>query len=326
MIENYWSKDINSVLFPVESRPIFYPSDSLLNQKLKEMKRYKAIVDVERDTVLAVVSKNYQLVTNGDAIALGEQCFKAVFPESSEKDMQLFRVSMPRTRTFCHLDFIKEGGGFEPFTGDRWHTFLRITNSYNRSKQLGFALGFYREICSNGMIMGNDRISFNFVHTRKEIDMAISFIGLPANIRSLEIDFTSTMQALESIHIPEEVVFPVVCKFLDVALDRSDLDKPRRMQRFLKFRAQITYLREKYFHEMGSNAYSLLNVLTEYATDPSLAISSAVSMDQLQRKCWSWTSKFLEEASDPQFNIEMYVENYSHTAALLDEFSSSQKV
>jgi hypothetical protein len=326
MIDNYWNKDINSVLFPVESRPIFYPSDSLFDQNLKEMKRYKAIVDVERDAVLAVVSKNYQLLTNKDAIALGEQCFKGAFPESSEKEMQLIRVSMPHTRTFCHLDFIKEDGGFEPFTGDRWHTFLRITNSYNRSKQLGFALGFYREICSNGMIMSNDRIAFNFVHTRKEIDMAISFIGLPANIRSLEIDFTSTMQTLESIHIPEEAVFPMVCKFLDVALDRSDMDKPRRMKRFLKFKAQITYLREKYFHEMGANAYSLLNVLTEYATDPSLSISSAVSMDQLQRRCWSWTSKFLEEASKPRFNIETYVEKYHHSAAIIDEYSSIHEV
>ena len=70
--------DIQTVLFPVEARPVFVllndtKTPDLFDAKsgtspIKRAPNHLAIVDLEREHTLAVVSKNYRLVLNSEAI------------------------------------------------------------------------------------------------------------------------------------------------------------------------------------------------------------------------------------------------------------------
>ena len=151
---------IEDVLFPVELLDICYRKNGRPRQReLFEGKEnspaqkhadgiaipgYRALVDLERNHVFSVVSKDYRLVTNGEAVEMGRQCFKSIFSVATMNSMDLYNIIMPFSRSFCHVDFMARTRGIEPWAGDTWAPFLRVTNSYNRTKMLGFDLGFCR--------------------------------------------------------------------------------------------------------------------------------------------------------------------------------------
>ena len=45
---------------------------------------------------MAVVSKNYRLVLNSEAIELGKECFREVFTDMTAKGMTVFNIIMPK--------------------------------------------------------------------------------------------------------------------------------------------------------------------------------------------------------------------------------------
>jgi len=156
--------NLKDAFFPVEQRSIFMelPQNNKGKRDLKLISRFEAIVDAERDHVFSVVAEGYRLITNEEAVKLGEKCFCTVFSQSTADSMTIFNIITPKTRSFCHIDFIYEKGRFEPWQGDQWVPFLRVTNSYNRMKPLRFDLGFCRWICTNGMIFGAKSITFRY--------------------------------------------------------------------------------------------------------------------------------------------------------------------
>jgi hypothetical protein len=58
---------INDVLFPVEERAVFASANGG-DQKLPQVPDKKAIVDSKRHHVLGIVSQDYRLVTNREAL------------------------------------------------------------------------------------------------------------------------------------------------------------------------------------------------------------------------------------------------------------------
>ena len=121
---------LKNVLFPVECRSIYLASDSdesgddesrpSLPTTYRRIRRFRAVVDIQRDRVFAVVAEDYRLVTNAEALDLGKSCFGKVFSQPTARSMKVFNVTTPSTRSFCHVDFIHEQGGFEPWQGDKW--------------------------------------------------------------------------------------------------------------------------------------------------------------------------------------------------------------
>ena len=71
---------------------------------------------------------------------------------------------MPATRSWAHIDLTAEGLEFAPIDKDPWLPFLRVTNSYNRSRALGFTVGVCRSICTNGMIFGEQSLKLKVTH------------------------------------------------------------------------------------------------------------------------------------------------------------------
>lgn len=123
------------------------------------LERHFAVVDVEREHPFSVVTDDYELVTNKEAYDRAADVMKKVFHATQMNDMECLNITMPKTRSFCHIDLIHKAADFSPWEKDKWTAFLGISNSYNRTRLLRFELGFCRWICLNGMVFGGKNIA-----------------------------------------------------------------------------------------------------------------------------------------------------------------------
>ena len=78
------------------------------------------------------MTDDYELVTNKAAYEMAAEVMKKVFHTTQISDMECLNITMPKTRSFCHIDLIHKSADFSPWEKDKWTAFLRISNSYNR--------------------------------------------------------------------------------------------------------------------------------------------------------------------------------------------------
>ncbi|OJU87179.1 MAG: hypothetical protein BGO13_03490 [Burkholderiales bacterium 66-5] len=143
-------------------------------------------------------------MTNKAAYDMAAEVMKKVFHTTQIGDMACLNITMPKTRSFCHIDLIHKTADFSPWERDKWTAFLRISNSYNRTRLLRFELGFCRWICLNGIIFGSKSIEFSYAHTRRGMDRVDRFVENIGDIRKLETALTEKLHQLKRYHVPEK--------------------------------------------------------------------------------------------------------------------------
>lgn len=316
--------DLELVLFPVEKRPLFFEErvEALSGEdeappSYRQVPRFEAIIDVEKNHTFAVVSERYRLVKNQEALKLGEQCFRQMFSTMTADGMEVFNIILPSTRSFCHVDFIHKNHALEPWSGDKWWPYLRVTNSYNRTKPLRFDLGFCRSICTNGMIFGREHVVFRYYHTHEQIAGEGKFKIDATKLKGLEVRFIEQLHNLKRYYVPPEHMLALACKAFDIKIDPADLCNPRKARRLLEFRDEIRKLTDRYFEELGPNGYAALSVLTDFASRPKFYISKEAMIDPLQKRCGDWTTNFLVAIQDPKFDFKNYLGEYARNAEAL---------
>lgn len=328
-MENIRKTDLSEVIFKVEQRPIFIQDGKNAEQVsgrqpqlfqpqgLSKIPRFEAVVDVDRNYVFSVVGNGYKLITNEEAVKLGAECFKSVFSKTTSDGMEVFNITTPKTRSFCHIDFVHKDSVFEPWEKDKWSPFLRVTNSYNRTKLLRFDLGFCRWICANGMIFGDKSITFRYFHTREAV-AKVEFKTNFGDLKKLETAFIESLHNLKRFHVPENQMLPLICKVFDVRANAEDLSRPKRSEQLFNLKSHINRLTEKYFNEMGQNGYAALNVITDFATYPKSYISPDAMVDGLQKRSGAWTDDFIEKIEDKKFDFAVYLSEYAETVKVLN--------
>jgi len=310
------------VLFDVELRPLMVnagksgdsptPSD---DGNLKTVPKYRAVVDVDRATVLCVVSNNYELVTNQRAIDLGKEVFDRVFGAEAAKEMEVFHVNGPKTRSFCHIDYWHKNDTFEPWQEDKWVPFLRVTNSYNRMRLLRFDVGFCRWVCTNGLIFGHRGATIKYPHSKNAI-REIEQVGIKAgDLHKLKLEFIERLNNLKRFHVPKKEMLPLACKVFDITIADEELKRPKRVEQLKDFRVGFQEMTSGYFDEMGENAYAALNVITDFASRPrSIYISPVAVMDSMQKKAGSWIDEFIPAIKDDKFDFGTYLGDFRRSA------------
>ena len=307
--------DLTDAFFPVDMRPLFMPTTAT-SDGMQELERHFAIVDVERDHVFSVVTADYQFVTNEEAYYLASEVIQKVFRATDVSDMVCLNVTMPTTRSFCHIDLIHRTADFEPWENDQWTAFLRITNSYNRMRPLAFELGFCRWICLNGMIFGSKRIKVTYPHTRRGQSRIEDFAENIGDIRRLEAELVSKLHQLRRYDVREADMMAVLCRALGIKVTSDELE--RRVDELLALREQVQALTKSHFSELGPNGYAALNVLTDYATRPKGGIAPEVRMNSLQQKVGSWSDSFLVAIKDEEFSMDEYLAEYRGTVEVIE--------
>jgi hypothetical protein len=310
---------VEDVLFPVALHPVFvaagFRQGNLFyeNSSYRQVPGFKAVMAEDNGRVFAVVAQDYGLVTNKEALKLAESCFRAVFKLVKAEDMKVFNVIMPKTRSFCHVDFVHQEHGFNLSPKDRWFPYLRVTNSYNRMFALNFDIGFCRGICWNGVIFGRDNIEFKYHHTRSMADPVVSFEMRAGELVNLEDKFIAALRNLKRFHVPPQVMWPLTCKVFgyrmieDPTLRQKELTEERK-ERVLK-------LRDQYFKELGQNGYAALNVLTDFASRPTAVLSPEMNINSMQKKSGDWVAEFVDAIEERNFDFETYLGEYARLVA-----------
>ncbi len=284
---------INDVVFPVRLEDI-----TLAYGDGKPLKGFKAVVDCETGHVFSVVTRNYRLITNAEALEFGMNCFSRLFRMVDPGDMKPYKIHMPKTRSFCHVDFLYRDGASTMFSRqDVWYPFLRITNCYNRVHAPSVRIGFLRKVCENGLVMRSEQARFSICHYMDH-DGSISVPELE-RIEELEGKFMATLYRLAEIPVPRKYMWELAKKVFGMKKPRKENEYARLCYR--DKRKHIEGLARTYFTEMGENGYAALNVLTDFATRPRGYSSRAVVLHSLQSRVSGWMDSFLEDIRGRSF-------------------------
>ena len=321
MKRNWTEYDPAVAFFPVELKPVFIQASQQDRDLFgyEVLPRHFAVVDSGSDYAFAVVTENYKLVTNQQAYELTAEALKSVFKLTSLADMTCLNVTMPKSRSFCHIDLIHKGSNFEPWTDDRWVPFVRITNSYNRTHRLRFEIGFCRWICLNGVIFGGKSVEISFAHTKQFQEGMHRWHENLQEIKALELSFVNQLKNLERFHVPKRWMLPLACKVFGVRLAAKADIKPRRAEELASFRNAIVKLTNGYFATLGEQGYAALNVLTDYASYPVGVMSPENKMDGFQHKAGDWINDFSQKIESRDFSFENYLEDYITTSEMITE-------
>ena len=87
--------NIEELQFPVMLKPVY-----IKKNKYKGLTNYSAVTGTinKKENVFSVVSRNYALILNEEAIVLGKRIFKEMFSESGEDELNVFNMNYPKTR------------------------------------------------------------------------------------------------------------------------------------------------------------------------------------------------------------------------------------
>ena len=158
--------NINEILFPVACKSVY-----LKNQQ-NPIPGFKAItgtIQEKGEVTFSVVSNNYELITNEHALEMGRNIHKKLFPNATTNSFEVFNVIFPDTKSFCQIDIIDKNYALNIWEKEVYLPFVRIQNSYNRTRVLKFDIGFCRKLCDNGVIFEQGTVSVNFRHTKTSL-------------------------------------------------------------------------------------------------------------------------------------------------------------
>lgn len=320
MVKRNWiAPKEEECFFPVKRIPLYFADQE---KKLHTAKRFYGILDVKRNEVISTVSDHYSLIANEKAYKMAENIVRNVFADTRLEDMQFFNLIQPRTRSFMLLDLIRTNTPINPFSNDSWIAFLRIKNSFNRMYALTYEIGFCRWICLNGVIFGSKSIKISLDHTKKAPLLSENIQHRIGQIQDLEKKFNADLQRLRKFEITERtmkeifcMIFPVEHTTVKEKLSQTKcenlLDKKNRMESLVK----------DYTNEMGTNAYALLNILSDYASFPQNDSQNRFLAGCYQKKVGDWMNDFQQTVIGGKKTLENYVTQDAKDALtyLLDE-------
>ncbi len=313
---------LEQINFPVKEHPVYVITGNGESERRLFVRDKKALVNDNNQHVLGIVSQSYRLVSNTEAIDMAYQCCKTVFPETSEIEWSINHVDAPSTAGYCHIDLVHRTSAleFQDVSPDKkpdiFGPFIRVTNSFNGLRALGFDIGFYRKVCKNGLILPESVIRFKFSHSRQEIGKTLQFHVERSRLDQLKKSFTESVTQLRNCPVERSEFEPLVCAVLQLrppkqdesaslfgADDESSENSDNSHPAWRALQEHLGDLNTRYADELGNNAYAAFNAVTEFASRP--LINRCVRRDRhgMQRLAGAWLAGFNVACKQPGFSI-----------------------
>jgi hypothetical protein len=298
----------DDLLFVVEERPVFA---GLGQNGYMRVPGKKAIVRQSDGQVLGVVGRDYRLVTNQEALDAARDCCRRVFPATKPEEWKFTSAEGPATRSSCAidlvhnssaLDFAVVGAGDKP---EAYGPFIRVSNSYNGRRALGFEIGFMRKVCQNGLILPDTIIRFHFPHSRRDIGAAIAFNIDSAKLARFKSGFSGMVDTLRARPIGREYFTPIVRTVYDIRPPAE----PKPSEGWTELAEQVQNLCQGYADSLGENAYAVFNAVTDLASRPPELPCFRRTRQSLQRSAGAWLPGFTKACRDPVFDLPKYMES-----------------
>ena len=303
--------EFEKIDFPVSLKPVY-----LKGKKYSELTKYKAVTGIadSKETIFSLVSNNYSLITNSEALELGKNIFKEFFPSIDGSKFEIFNINYPNTRSFCHIDIINDCYSFNIWEKEVFIPFIRITNSYNKTRSLKFEIGFSRKVCDNGVIFEKETVELNYAHYKKSVSGILENIKAENQydkLKKLEDEFSTFMKSLKELKINKEYYTPLTAKIFQLKFDIKSESRKIREKESKKMNQFVDYceiLSKNYISEIGENAYSLFNVATAFANNRDFVKS--YRYNDYQIKAGTWLKTFTKR--DQGESLEDYLKDYKY--------------
>ncbi|MBK8711372.1 MAG: DUF932 domain-containing protein [Niastella sp.] len=304
--------NIDEQLFPVWQQPVY------LEKQPKPIPGFKAIAgnpNGSLQTVFSIVSDNYQLVSNKEALEMGKQIHAKLFPNAQENSFEIFNVIAPASKSFCHIDIIDKNYTLNIWQQEVYVPFVRIHNSYNRSRSLQFDIGFCRKLCDNGMIFEQQAVKLKFAHTKQSISLeGLDKINVE-HLKKLEQDFISKTSKSTKIQLPKKYFVPLAAKTLNRTFNIHEKDSVKKKivaEKIELFTNSIDQYSDRYINkdQMGETAYAFYNVITDFASNNDKLQASA--KNGLQTKCGMWINQVGELVEKQGFKWEEEIKDFEY--------------
>ena len=308
------SHRLEEVLFDVKETPVFTKVNLLENHKniyqTIESGKHKALLNDQTKQLLSIVSKNYQVITNQQALDLGKDIFSDAFASVKKEELIPYKVVATKNLTTCHIDLIHKETKLEIWEQDTWLPFLRVSNSFNRSYALTYEFGFVRKLCSNGFIFNKKTIKFKYSHTKKGL-FGIYDIDT-SSLRNYERQFAGYRQNLHRFYVDQKYVLPIVLKSLNLKFKVIDNPQNRKEEReyfkYLKAKDIIKNLTNQYYKELQPTAYAVLNIMTDLVSHQQEILPFySTHINGYYKKPAYWMDSFIQEVKKDNFNMEEYL-------------------
>lgn len=312
--------NINQLLFPVDLKPVYIQGNS------RPIEGYKAVVGtfqidgnlVGLDQVISIVTDNYMLISNKEAVEMAKDIHHRLFPGGSSDSFEVFNIKAPKTFGSCHIDIIDKNYTLNLMRKEVYVPFVRIQNSYNKTMPLSFMVGFCRKLCDNGVIFEENTISINLRHTKSHF-RSFDLNKINTNLlKNFERDFITKTEKATSIAIPGKLFTPLAIKALNLQFkteDKNEKVKKKELDRLEDFIHTMEYYTDRYVRKenFGETAYAFFNAITDYASNfPHLQARSTHTM---QGRCGNWLTEFCDKYYKKAIDWEKELQEYNFKSA-----------
>ncbi|MFO1485549.1 MAG: DUF932 domain-containing protein [Verrucomicrobiaceae bacterium] len=309
---------IQDVLFDVDQVPVEALISANGQTRHIHIPGKKALVNRRTGLVLGVVSRDYRVVTNLEAVSLAQEVCGKAFPGLSSVEWEAKRASAPRTLTYANIDLMHRTHvlnymGSEIGTSDPYTPFLRVTNSFNGARALRFDIGFMREHCSNGVIFEEEVATIKASHSKEalaQLQIEITGRSLPqmwdefskflTTVRSISMTTDQSTLALKTVlHLP----------------DPKPEDRPARKEALHALTADFATRLTGYRQELGENAYAVFNTLTDIAARPPEITCFQTTRDTIERRSGRWLKDLARQSKLADFDLDRWITDWEATGS-----------
>ncbi len=301
---------VHDLLFDVDQVPIEAVVGSNGSTRRISIPGKKALVNKLTGLVLGVVSRDYRVVTNQEAVNLARDVCEKAFPGLSSVEWEAKRASAPRTLSYAFIDLMhkthvlnywdSEIKKDDPFT-----PFLRVTNSFNGARALRFDIGFMRKHCSNGVIFEEEVATIKASHSKEalaQLKIEITSRSLPqmwdefskflTSVRSITMTSDQSTLALKTVlHLP----------------DPKPEDKPVRREGLTALASDFSSRLDGYQKELGPNAYAVFNTLTDIAARPPENVYFQKERDTIEKRSGRWLKDLARQNQTAGFDLNAWI-------------------
>ena len=264
-----------------------------------------------------MVSRNYRLVTNREALDLALECCAAVFPETKPCEWEATGVDAPGSAGHCHIDLLHHSAALDfsvvpaGLRPEAFGPFIRVTNSYNGLRALGFDIGYYRKVCTNGLIVPDSIIRFRFNHLRREMREAAQFRVARQQLARFRALFTDTLARLRNFAVPAAHFETLLRAVLNIRPPKKMEPGSIEVAEWNALRRHLAEICDRYAGELGENGYALFNAITDLASHPPGNRCLHRDRHALQQLAGAWLTAITAACGKPGFSVVREIRKFA---------------
>ena len=194
-----------------------------------------------------------------------------------------------------------------------------MTNSYNRTKALQFAVGVCRWICTNGIIFGEQSLTLRNTH-QKGVDLhamlarAFAMGGAQFNLPRVK----DSISRLTSLHVAENLFLAGMLEILCIGVPNEIPPTPLQAAGWPELGPHLSELGRRYVEQLGENAYALVNAESDYASDITAPRMNPTLVNSRQSRCGHWAEDVVRQYRESAVRIKFRPENLDAARRLLN--------